>query len=93
MKRAFLFPYIFFVCLAEALIYMYNVMVWRLSKKGCIGRLVYYKGRQHPVIGETYHHFYIEDTGTSFLKDDYYSNDNYLINRNQCNGNMSYQRF
>ena len=84
---------ILFVMIPEALTYLFNVIVWRFSRKECIGCKVYFKGRQHIVIGETYHHFYIEDTGTSFLKDDYYLNDNYLINRKQCVNKISYKRF
>ena len=65
----------------EALQYLWNVICWRFSEKQYIGKKFYFKGRQHKVIGETYHHFYIEDTGTSFLKDDYKLTEYYLLKR------------
>jgi len=65
--------------LPEASVYLYNVICWRFSKKQYLEKMFYFKGRQHKVIGETYHHFYIEDTGTSFLKDDYKLNNEFLI--------------
>ena len=63
----------------EALQYLYNVIVWRFSKKQYVGKMFYFKGRQQTIAGETYHHFYIEDTATSFLKDDYKMNDYYSM--------------
>jgi hypothetical protein len=65
----------------EALEYLLNVIRWRFSEKQYLLKKVYFKGRQHKVVGETYHHFYIEDTATSFLKDDYKLNDRFLIKR------------
>jgi len=65
----------------EALTYLFNVIRWRFSEKKYLGKKFYFKGRQQMIIGETYHHFYIEDTGTSFLKDDYRLNDYYLLKR------------
>ena len=77
----------------EALQYLYNVIIWRFSAKQYVGKKVYFKGRQHEVIGETYHHFFIEDTDTSFLKDDYFMSEKYLLNRSQCKPKLSYSRF
>lgn len=77
----------------EALQYLYNVIIWRFSAKQYVGKKVYFKGRQHEVIGETYHHFFIEDTDTSFLKDDYFMSDKYLLNRSQCKSKVCYSRF
>jgi len=65
----------------EALQYLYDVICWRFSAKQYVGKKFYFKGRQQTVIGETYHHFYIEDTATSFLKDDYKLNSKFLIKR------------
>ena len=65
----------------EALQYLYNVIIWRFSEKKYVGKKFYFKGRQHTIIAETYHHFYIEDTGTSFLKDAYKMNDHYFLKR------------
>lgn len=82
MKKLFLF---FFILLPEASIYLFNVIVWRFSKKQYLNKYVVFKGKHHQVIGETYHHFYLEDTGTSFLKDDYKSNNRYLVRTSQYN--------
>jgi len=65
----------------EALQYLYDVICWRFSKKQYVGKKFYFKGRQQTIVGETYHHFYIEDTATSFLKDDYKLNSKFLIKR------------
>lgn len=72
---------VLFILIPEASTYLFNVIVWRISKKKYLGKSFYFKGRQHKIIGETYHHFYIYDTGTSFLKDDYKLTDYYLMKR------------
>ena len=65
----------------EALQYLLDVIIWRFSKKQYLGKQFYFKGKHQKVIGETYHHFYCEDTGTSFLKDDYRLTEYYLLKR------------